>query len=530
MSRQATQVLRCGPPPSAIVTDMTLYQGILAGRIVLLVVLAGLFLSLALGVARSRALRIVALTVLAGALLGYVNFGILHPTRSGYRAGHIHYYDAFHYFMGAKYLPELGYSGLYETTLVAGRDLGAFASIAWVRDLTTYAPRPAASVNAAAVRARFTNERWRMFTEDLAFFGPRIDAWPELLVDRGYNDPPPRALLLHRLVGRIPANSFSLTLLTSLDYILLIVAFGAVWATFGETSAALALAFFSLSFFARFDFIGGSILRWDWIASLMIGVSALKRGRGAAAGVFLGYAAIARVFPALLMVPLMLKRLPGRAEKSRDALTSCLCAALSMTVLASVSLIASADHRTLALDFLSKIRLHAQDPFINSVGLGSLIVFGSTPWHANPDGTVFVTAEAIAAARPGRYLLPLVSIGYLLLVFPLIRRARTLESMMYGVPLIYCILSPTGYYYSFLVLLVLLPWREGGGADRISLVEMALLTGTTIGIYAFELVSPDFIPLFYHASVQLGIFFAAWIAFEYVRLGFLGRPSPTFGT
>src|SRR5216684_1784860 len=142
---------------------MTLYQGILLGRILLLVALGSLFLSLALGVTASRRFRILILAVLVGAVLSFPNFGVLHPTHSGYRPGHVHYYDAFHYFMGAKYLPELGYSGLYEATLVAGRELGAFGAINYVRDLTTYVPRSAATVAPDPIRSRFSRARWEMF-------------------------------------------------------------------------------------------------------------------------------------------------------------------------------------------------------------------------------------------------------------------------------------------------------------------------------------------------------------------------------
>jgi len=80
----------------------------------------------------------------------------------------------------------------------------------------------------------------------------------------------------------------------------------------------------------------------------------------------------------------------------------------------------------------------------------------------------------------------------------------------------------TGYYYSFLALLVLLPWREGR-ADRISLVEMALLAFIMACAYAVELASVDLLPLFYQASIQLGLFLVLWTVFEYVRL--TGAPA-----
>ena len=102
----------------------------------------------------------------------------------------VHYWDAFHYFVGAKYLPELGYTGLYESAWVAGREVGAFADIAWIRDLPTYGVRDVRSIDPAAVRARFTEARWQAFKADLLVFGPRIPDWRRLFLDHtGLVDP-----------------------------------------------------------------------------------------------------------------------------------------------------------------------------------------------------------------------------------------------------------------------------------------------------------------------------------------------------
>ena len=156
-----------------------------------------------------------ALVVLAA--VGFVNFGFFHVVQRQ----QIHYWDAFHYFVGAKYLPELGYTRLYEATYVAGREMRAFAGIERIRDLPTYQARDARSIDAAAVRARFTDARWRAFKQDLLFFGPRIPDWRRLFLDHGYNDPPPRALLLHTLVRWLPATPLTLAALTSIDYVLI---------------------------------------------------------------------------------------------------------------------------------------------------------------------------------------------------------------------------------------------------------------------------------------------------------------------
>ena len=491
---------------------MSPYQFFRLARLLLLMLLATVFLSLARGRPVSRRRRLFVLALLAVAALGSVNFGFFHPGR-----GHVHYWDAFHYFMGAKYLPELGYSRLYEATYAAGRELGAFDYVTQLRDLETYALRDATSVDQSAVRSRFRPERWEAFKRDLTYWGPHINEWRGLLQDHGYNDPPPRALLLHLLLRGVPANAVTVTLLSSLDYLLVAAAFVAVRWGFGELPAALAGAFFFLSSLARFDFIGGSILRWDWIAALLAGLSLFARGRGAAAGALLGYAVLARIFPALFLLPLGVKWLQGRLGGARDpVLSRALVAAVTVLVLAAIGVAAAGDERSYLREYGVKIQRHSEAAFVNTVGLGSLIAMHAAPWSQGGDGRVYVAHGALLAARPFGRVTALAAALYFLAALPLILRARPLESVMYSVPLVFCALSLTGYYYSFLVLLVLLPWRDGR-ADPLRLVEMALLTAIMAVGYGFELVSDELLPLFHAASMQLALFFLLWLGFEYAR-------------
>jgi hypothetical protein len=461
----------------------------------------------------------VVLALAVTAALAYPNFGFFHV----HYKSPIHWHETFHYFMGAKYLPELGYTRLYEATWVAGRELGAFAPIRQVRDLATYATRDVATIDAAAVRARFTPARWRAFKRDLLVFGPRIGHWDSLFLDHGYNDPPPRALALHALVRWVPASPLSLGVLTSLDYALVLAAFWAVRRAFGGLAATLAFAFLALSFFARFDFIGGSPLRWDWIAALLLGAAGLARGAGAAAGLGFGYAVLARVFPVLFLLPLVVTWTQARLAGARDAAVArCLTAAAALVLVVTVALVAVPRTRELSEEFVAKIQRHNRGVYTNHVGLGSLIVFHRSPWVQRPDGSVFTPHEAALAARPAPWVLPAIAALYFLAVLPLILRAPPLESLMYAVPLVFWALSPAGYYYSFMVLLVLLPWRDGT-ADPARLVGMGLLAIVGAAGYALELASADFLPLFYNASIQLGLFFLFWLALEYVRLL---RPLP----
>jgi hypothetical protein len=457
---------------------------------------------------------IVALVALAA--VGFVNFGFFHvlPRQQ------IHYWDAFHYFVGAKYLPELGYTRLYEATYVAGRELGAFAGIERIRDLPTYQARDVRSVDAAAVRGRFTDARWRAFKQDLLFFGPRIPDWRRLLMDHGYNDPPPRALLLHALVRWLPATPLTLAAVTSIDYVLIAGALTLAARAFGPLAGTLTAASLLLSFFARFDFIGGSVVRWDWIAALIAGAAAFARGAGATAGALFAYAALARIFPVLLLLPLVVKWWQARRARTSDrTVARCLVAATLVMATAAAVVLLAAEPLAVA-EFIAKIRRHGDSAFTNHVGLGTWLVFHTAPWNVYADGMRSVDPVALAAARPAWWILPLVSGLYLAAALPLILRARPLESMMYAVPLIWCAVSPAGYYYSLLVLLVLLPW-SAGGADGVRLVQMALLAMLGAAAYGLEIYSDDTLPLFHRASTLLALYFAVWLALEWVR-----RPAP----
>lgn len=494
-------------------------------RLILLAVLAGVYLWLAAGrpwLAESRPLtrrvRWLVAALLVAATLSYPNFGLLHPQRGVPPApAHIHYWDSFHYFMGAKYLPELGYTRLYEATLVAGRELGAFDYVTQLRDLRTYGLEDARSVDAVAVRARFSPRRWDAFKQDLLYFGPQINEWRGLFQDHGYNDPPPRALLLHLLLRGVPASLTTVTLVTSVDYLLMLTALAfAAWG-FGSTPAMLAFAFLWLSPLARFDFIGGSVLRWDWLAALVVAVAVFARGWPGAAGILLGYATIARIFPAIFLAPMALAWVAARRDHSRGAgPRRCLVAALAVLLVAGGVVLAVGEEVGHLVEYRAKIRLHGEGTFVNAVGLGALIAGYSAPWTVGADGRAFVSHAALIAARPPGWLLGLVTVLYVVLAWPLIRRARPPESLLYMVPLLYIALSPTGYYYSFLILLMLLPWRDGA-AESLRLLEMALLAAMMAAAYALEAGSSEMLTFFSAVSLQLALYFALWLGLEHAR-------------
>lgn len=447
------------------------------------------------------------------ACLSFPNFGYFH--RPDY--GAVQYWDAFHYFMGSKYLPELGYSRLYEATLVSGREHNVFGDITQVRDLTTYQPKDVAAINSAEIKSHFTPERWNEFATDLSFFVGVVKQWPELFADHGYNDPPFRAVLLGMLTNRITAGTISLHLLTLIDYLLIALAFWGVFRVLGHTAGIVAVTFFMLNFLARFNFVGGSIMRWDWIAAIIFAACELAAGRAFRSGLALAYATGARIFPVLLLVPLLLKWVFEivRSHGPHPLTPLVRGFGVGLVVIFAITLI-GIPHISLIPEFAEKISAHGKSPFLNHIGLAQVVTFSIVPWIQSPEVGLHVPKEAAMAARANYWFGPfLAAVALLFMIRPILRRT-SLEAFPYGTILIFLLMTPANYYYSFLVLFILAPFTEKG-IHKIDLIKIGMLLAITLSSYLFEQQSAEMLPLYYKVSIQIGIFLSLSLLLDFVR-------------
>lgn len=241
-------------------------------------------------------------------------------------------WNVYHYYLGSKYFPELGYHDLYVATLAAdeaGDDY--WASIRTVRDLSTYElVSRSAAVAVYDPTLHFSDDRWRAFQRDVrALQGQREpERWRNIFRDRGYN-PTPLWTALGRLLTRAPADwLWALKLLCALDLLLLGVTFYQVDRVFGRRALAAALLFFTLSPVNEGRIVGG-LLQYDWFCALALGLCSLRQRRAGSAAVAFAYAAGTRVFPAVLLVSLgvpWIRRyvLHGRWPRSDRRLTAAL--------------------------------------------------------------------------------------------------------------------------------------------------------------------------------------------------------------
>ena len=217
-------------------------------------------------------------------------------------------YDLIHYYLNAKYFDELGYLDLYPACIVADHENNGPYYDEGKRYMAQDAvhghqlrPIADALVTGAQAKARFTPERWAAFTHDFLYLqrvekGLTDETWRQLIQDHGFNGTVVWLLEASPLV-HVPVESVKL--LGWVDVGLLAVAVGVVvWAYGGATGLWVTLFLF-VTYSTRWPTFTWALLRYDYVAALLIGMALLKRGKGFAAGLFTAWGAALRFFPAM---------------------------------------------------------------------------------------------------------------------------------------------------------------------------------------------------------------------------------------
>lgn len=445
--------------------------------------------------ARGRDAALAALALAAAAAwLGLTGFSL---------GGLLHEWDAAHHYLGAKYFRELGYDGLYECVLVAEAEDGAGADLASspLRDLRTNEIVPGGEVLADPGRCtrRFSAARWQAFRHDVGWFRQRFDArrWAAWRTDHGFNAPPTWNVLGTALTNLAPASAAQIVSLVSLDPLLLVVALGFVASAFGWRTCCVAWIFLATCFPTGWDWVGGSILRYDWLAAAAIGVSLLRLGRPAGGGALLACSAALRLFPLLLLggVALgMLRRMvaarDARPTRDERRLWAGAVAAAALLVAAATAVAGPRAWPAFAAD----IRLHAATPLDNHVGLPALLAYDHgrreartldpslrdpyVPWRE-------ARRETAAARRPLRWLL---SLGFLALMVAAVRGRPSWVAAVVGAGSAAVFVEVTCYYQSILVALAFLRAEREEVAAGLLLLGGLSWIPLELGLYTDEIM------------------------------------------
>ncbi len=414
------------------------------------------------------------------AAVAYCNFFAFHGVNGDGERTYVHLHDVAHYYLGAKYTAELGYTDLYTAMLRAESELhdNHFKAIE-ARDLATYQRVHIRELlrRSEPVKEAFTPQRWADFQRDVDVFRDRLGPnYGAVLLDHGFNPTPVWTLLGGMLSAWVPAGSERGILgLTLLDPLILAGLLAAVGLTFGRRVMLLTGIHLCIAFGATFGWVGGAFLRYPWLLGVVVGLCCLHRRYFMAAGALFAVAVTTRVFPIVFLVPLAFKALaavwarrvlPRRYVRFFGGFAG----TAGLLLLATLLLPRGLGHWG---EFHTNMSNHLRNISPNIVGLTEALSFRLDPEQVTEDEFEVLKQrrQQIHRAQLGIIFLPL-----LLIVARLAPRRTDLASMHLAVPLLYAGLSLAGYYYAVLVVAILVERRSPGRLGWIFAIEAAAYT------------------------------------------------------
>jgi hypothetical protein len=424
--------------------------------------------------------------------LSFWNFGHFHFDH------YIHIWEHYHYYIGAKYAPELGYGRLYDCTAAADLADGMRTKVVKrrIRDLAvTNELGSSAAIVADPTRCtkHFTPARWDEFRKDIRFFRGQFssDRWDESQNDHGYNGTPVWGILGRTVADFGDVNLRKIQIVAWIDSVLLTLAWVVVWWAFGWRAACVAALYWGFNFPARFYWNGGSFLRYDYFLWLAVGICMLKKNWHFAGGMALTYATLLRVFPGFVVAALILKALARmvrlrRFVVSKGHLRFAAGCIVAMALLLPASSWAAGGIEAWA-EFAHNARKHMHTGLTNNMGLKTALAFDpatAAEYMRDSDPDPFrhwKDAREYFAAKTQPILLALV-----LLFGVILARAADREpdwsAACLGVGMIAMATELTCYYYTFFFAYGLL-WerRKLPGIAATALAGVTCLLSILIG-------------------------------------------------
>jgi hypothetical protein len=438
---------------------------------------------------------------------------------------YFHVWDAYHYYVGAKYFRELGYTRLYRCTAIADAEDGFLEDVRQrqVRDLETNVLRGTQEILAEPEKCKehFSEERWLGFKHDIDFFRSRAPSrlWADMQVDHGYNPTPVWGILGTTLASTGPASTSQLRVLALLDPLLLLVMWVCVGRVFGWRAMCVALLYWGTNYPGRFMWVGGAYLRQDWLAAMTIGLCLLRRGRMASTGFMLTPSALLRVFPAFILAGIALKALmemwAGRkvalSARYRSLAVGCIAA---VVVLVPTSVVVAGSWSAWP-EFVANSRKYLDTPSTNFVGLKTVMAYNHD-WRASrvvPLGLEQDRWQVWREARrrqfeERRYLFAALVFGFVILLALAVRKQEDWVAAVLGVAMIPAATEVACYYYSALLVYGLLgARREGLGAALCALAAVTGLIAKFVSSYdvRFFLISGAVVGFVYAAAASVAI-------------------------
>lgn len=330
-------------------------------------------------------LMILALVPLLAGVWGYTNFLQRHGSNFD-KDEWYHHSEMWQYYLGSKYYKELGNTGLYDATATALKEAQVprqnHPTLRGVRDLErVFRIIPDEDATRRFQREgkeRFSPERWASFVSDVQKFHEASRGKTMLLLDMGYNPPPPYSFLVGMISNAIPINSVTLNLMASFDWILVVLCAWMLARTFGSAPALAFLLVYLTNPLSNWGWVGGAYLRNLELTCLTAAICMMQRHRMAGAGAFLGLATSIRIFPAAFfvgaLVPYLSKIKTKSLFRTPSNMTFHLMAGFAVVCLAAFSVTTLFYGWGHWQGFLSKIWLHSKILFVYHIGFDKAVM------------------------------------------------------------------------------------------------------------------------------------------------------------
>jgi hypothetical protein len=434
-------------------------------------------------------LALIALTILG--FFAWWNLGRFHFSTF------THQHEFYHYYLGAKYSPELGYTRLYDCTAAVEAERGQTPELLerWTRDLRTnevHAGSPAA-VSPSICRQYFTDARWQEFSHDVLFFRGTVSGrkWKSMQTDHGFNATPVWTIAGKMLASTGPISRRKMVALALLDPLLIVIMWAVVWWAFGWRATAVAVLWWGTNYPARYNYIGGAFLRSDWLVLASIAIALARKGWLTAAGGALGWSTLLRIFPGFIGAGAVLKTLmslfrPGSTTASpsepnpfRALLKIGIGAVAAVVLLVPLSWFVIDGAASPGIDrwksFADNSRKHLSGTATNRVSLKTVLAFDPATrlevlrdfWLEGPGDAWQTARRQVFEAR--RWLYWSLILAFIVVLALAVRRQPYWVALILGVGLIPIAADITCYYYGMLLAYGLL-------SDRRPWIGVALLS------------------------------------------------------
>ena len=294
-----------------------------------------------------------------------------------------HRHEFYHYYLGSKYSHALGYTRLYECTMIAEVENGRGAQVQKreIRDLSVNLIRPVGETNLfqhpEECKKRFSPDEWTAFKKDVAWFESvsRGGYWENMQQDHGYNPPPVWTATGKLFASIAPAGDGFFKLLSLLDIALQAGTLAMIGWAFGYRVMAVASVFWGCNAVANFYWTGGAFLRQDWVFLLTAAVCFARKRRYGLAGAALTWSSLLRVFPMIAFAGWIIvigihswkhKKLHPTHQK---LIMGCIVAG-GLLIPTSMVVAGPESYR----DFVAHIKVHNRTPLTNHMGLETMLV------------------------------------------------------------------------------------------------------------------------------------------------------------